>query len=63
MQTALFQAIQFSTIHSLVLFDQLIRPYKLQILPARVDLGAKVLKVYFAFPKAPALLAPHHQIV
>ena len=30
---------------------------------ARVDLGAMVMKVYSAFPKAPALLEPHHPIV
>ena len=30
---------------------------------ARVDLGVMVTKVYSAFPKAPALLEPDHQIV
>ena len=30
-------------------------------LPARVDMGAMVMKVYSAFPKALALLEPHHQ--
>ena len=30
---------------------------------ARVDLWAIAIKGYFAFPKAPALLKPHHQIV
>ena len=30
---------------------------------ARVDLGAMAMKEYSAFPKAPALLEPHHQIV
>ena len=36
-----------------------------QVLPlrARVDLGAMAMKGYSAFPKAPALLEPHHQIV
>ena len=32
-------------------------------LRARVDLGAMAMKRYSAFPKAPALLEPHHQIV
>ena len=32
-------------------------------LQARVDLGAMAMKRYSAFPKAPALLEPHHQIV
>ena len=31
-------------------------------LQARVDLVAKAIKWYSAFPKAPALLEPHHQI-
>ena len=30
---------------------------------ARLDLGAMAMKGYSAFPKAPALLEPHHQIV
>ena len=30
---------------------------------ARVDLGAMLMKGYYVFPKAPALLKPHHQIV
>ena len=36
-----------------------------QVLPlqVRVDLGTMAMKEYFAFPKAPALLEPHHQIV
>ena len=32
-------------------------------LRARVDLGAMAIKGYSAFPKAPVLLEPHHQIV
>ena len=32
-------------------------------LRARVDLGAMAMKGYSAFPKAPALLKPHNQIV
>ena len=30
---------------------------------ARVNLGAMAMKAYSAFPKAPALLEPHHKIV
>ena len=47
----------------LVLFNSCIRPY--QVLPfwARVDLGVMVMKGFSAFPKAPASLEPHHQIV
>ena len=30
---------------------------------ARVDLTVMAMKGYSAFPKAPALLEPHHQIV
>ena len=30
---------------------------------ARMDLGAMAMKGYAAFPKAPALLEPHYQIV
>ena len=33
------------------------------LLHARVELGAMAMKGYSAFPKAPALLEPHHQIV
>ena len=40
-----------------------IGPYQLLRLQARVDLGAVAMKEYSAFPKAPALLELHHQIV
>ena len=33
------------------------------MLPFRADLGAMAMKGYSAFPKAPASLEPHHQIV
>ena len=45
---------------SLVLF---VRAYQVLPLQARVDLRAMTMKGYSAFPKAPALLEPHHQIV
>ena len=47
----------------LVLFNPLIRPYQMYLFRARVDLGAMVMKGYSAFPKAPASLEPHQQIV
>ena len=33
------------------------------LLQARVDLGVMAMKGYSTFPKASALLEPHHQIV
>ena len=68
-KTFLFQAIQLAqTIHFsismlLVLFNPKIGPYQVLPLKARGDLGAMAMKGYSAFPKAPALLEPHHQIV
>ena len=46
----------------LVLFNPQIGPY--QVLPrwARVDLKVMAMQGYSAFPKAPTLLEPHHQI-
>ena len=32
------------------------------LLRVRVDMGAMAMKGYYAFPKAHALLEPHHQI-
>ena len=46
-----------------VLFDSLIGPYLVLTLLVRVDLGVMALKGYSAFPKVPALLEPHYQIV
>ena len=59
----LFQTIQFSISMLLVLFNPLIGSY--QVLPfwARVDLGAMAMKGCSRFPKDPASLEPHHQIV
>ena len=37
-------------------------PYQVLPLRARADLGAMTVKRYSSFPKAPALLEPHHQI-
>ena len=48
---------------SLVELDPQIGLY--QVLPLRTgeDMGAMVMKEYSTFPKALALLKPHHQIV
>ena len=40
-----------------------IEPHQVLPLQARVDLEAMVMKEYSAFPKAPELLKPDHQIV
>ena len=47
----------------LVLFNPYIGPYQVLPLRARVDLEAMAMKGYSAFPKAPALLEPYHQII
>ena len=41
----------------------MIEPYQRIPVWVRVDLWAMAEKGYGAFPKAPALLEPHHQIV
>ena len=46
-----------------LLFNPYIGPYQALPLWARLDLGAIAIKGYSAFPKAPALLEPGHQIV
>ena len=66
-----FEAIQFSISHlfalslkcQTVLFDPEIGPYQVLLFQARVGLGVITMKRYSTFPKAPALLEPHHQIV
>ena len=40
-----------------------IRPSQVPTLQAKEDQGAMAIKWYSAFPEAPALLNPHHQIV
>ena len=47
----------------LVLFDTKIGPYQVLPFRTRVDLGAMAMKECSKFPKAPASLEPHHQIV
>ena len=69
-QTVLLLTIQFSLSHSFaqikcqtVLFDLLLGPCQVLLLWVIVDSGVMVTKEYSVFPKAPALLEPHHQIV
>ena len=66
-KTVLFLIIQFSKStqfkYQTVLFDPLIGPCQVLPCQARVDLGVMAMKGYLAFPKAPALLKSHHQIV
>ena len=45
------------------LTDRVVGPYQVLPLQARVDLGVMKIKQYSIFPKAPALLQPHHHIV
>ena len=58
-----FKQLSLRWVLSLVLFDPLIRPNKVQPLWSRVNLGAMALKEYSAFSKAPALLESHYHIV
>ena len=46
-----------------ILFSPLVGPLSGATTPARVNLGAMVMKEYSIFPKGPALLEPHPQIV
>ena len=68
--TVLFLTIQFRMyfvftqfICQTVLFNPPIRPHQVLPLWVRVDLRVIAMKGYSAFPKAPALLEPLHQIV
>ena len=70
-QTVLFQTIQFSISHLFALSLNINQfyltyregPYQVLPLQARVNQGAMAMKEYSTFPKAPALLEPHYQIV
>ena len=53
-------SIHFSISMLLVIFNPYIGPYQVLPLRARVDLGAMAMKGYSVFPKALALLEPHH---
>ena len=58
-----FKQFNVAEVHGLELFDLLIGPYQVLLYWARVDMGTMPMKEYYAFPKAPALLEPHHRIV
>ena len=49
--------------HSLGLLDPQIGYYQVLSLRTRVDLETMAIKEYITFPKASALLEPHHRIV
>ena len=55
--------IQFSISMQLALFNPLIGPYQVLPFQAKKDQGAMAMKGWSTFPKAPASLEPHHQIV
>ena len=58
----LFQTIQLSISPQFSSIWPMNRTLTCVTLPGRVDLGAMAMKGYSAFPKAPALLKPYHQI-
>ena len=62
-QTVLIQTIHFSISMRLVLLNPQRGPYQVLPLRTRADLGAMAMKGFSAFPKAPASVEPHHQIV
>ena len=49
--------------HDLLVFNTYIGPLSGATTCGRVDLGVIAMNKYSAFPKAPALLKPHDQIV
>ena len=71
-QIVLFPAIQISISHLFVLSLNVKQfyysitprgPYQGLPIRARVDLRVVAMKGYSAFPKAPVLMEPHHQII
>ena len=56
----LFQAVQLSISTQFSSIYSIDRTLSLRV---KVDLGAMAMKECSLFPKAPALLKPHHQIV
>ena len=62
-KTVLFQVIQFCISTQFRSICPIDRTLSGATSPGRVDLGAMAMKECFAFPKAPALLEPPHQIV
>ena len=62
-KTVLFQTIQFSISTQFSSIWPIDRTLSGVTTPGQSELGAMAMKWYSAFPKAPALLEPHHQIV
>ena len=62
-KTLLFQATQFSISTQFSSIQPIDRTLSGATTRARVDHGAMAMNGNFAFPKAPELLEPHHQIV
>ena len=62
-KTVLFQTIQFSISTHFSSIWSIYRTLSCATTPDRVDLRAMAIKGYSAFPKVPALLEPHNQIV
>ena len=58
-----FKTIQFRLSMQSVLFNWSIEPYQMQPFRVWVDMGVMAMKGCSAFPKAPASLEPHHQII
>ena len=50
-------------LHTVCSISPMESPYQVQPLRVKVDLGAIAMKEYSAFPKLPALLKPHCQII
>ena len=62
-KTILFQTIQFSISMQFSSIWPIDRTLSGATTPGQSGLGVMSVKRYSAFPKAPALLEPHHQIV
>ena len=62
-QSVLIQKIQFSISMYLISSNPLIGPNQVLPFQATEDLGKMTMKACSAFPKAPASLEPHHQII
>ena len=62
-KTVLFQAIQFSIITQFSSISSIDRTLSGATIPGQSGQGVMAMKGYSAFPKAPALLKLHHQIV
>ena len=62
-KTVLLQTIQFNLNTQFSSIWSIDRTSSDATTPGQSDIGAITMKGYSVFPKAPALLKPHHQIV